>query len=990
MSEEVGGKTWNVGDQCHGFRVQQVKSLEDLRCQALLLEHEQSGARLLHLHADDPENLMALGFRTPPQDDTGLPHILEHTVLCGSRRYPVKDPFVEMLKTSLATFLNAMTYPDKTVYPCASMNEKDFYHLAGVYCDAVFHPLITEAHFKQEGHHREFADISDPESPLIVKGIVYNEMKGGYSTLDGTLGREGRRLFPDNAYGLDSGGDPEHIPELSYEDFTAFHRRYYHPSNAFIFIYGDLPTAQHLAFLDREYLSGFDRIDVDTSIANQPRWSEARQVTVPYPASPDETPETKSAVLIEYLANPVTDASTALAMDILADYLLGNSASPLRKALIDSELGEDLTWAGYSAYRRDTSFMVGLKGIDQAQAGEVVDLVQATCRRIAEEGLDPGKLEASLHQFDLDARAVPDQYPLHLMDRAYNSWIYDADPLILLEPSKHMAAVREQYAHEPGFFEGLLRTYIVDNPHRLALTAVPDAQLSQRRDTAFAEKMAEVKTGLSDAEKQVLVTEAEALVTMQNAPNRPDDLATLPRLQLGDVSPETIDFSIETGEAGGIPLLQPDVFANRLTHFQLAFDLRGLDDALLDDVPLFCDAVSRMGAAGLDYAAMAEREARVSGGVSLSSSISTRVDNTAFVRPILLAGTYGLEEHAEAFLEVLRLRLMETDFSDRQRLKDLLKQGAVRRRNAIIPRGNLYAARYAQRGLSHNAALMERMEGLQQARRYRRYADHAEDELDGILERFAAIQAQLLQRGRVRAACTGGEASQARVTEWLGALSAALADGNPAETPPPTRPDIPVSERIGMAMAADVAFVARAQPAVPFTHPHAPALNLVGSQLSYGYLWNEVRVKGGAYGCGARYDAALGTFTFSSYRDPTIGRTLGVYDRVFDHVRQDMPLDEDSVGQYVIGTLKSLDRPIRPAGTPHQALLRDLAGATPEVRQAYRDRLLSLRSGDIRAAVEEVVEPGFAASPMCVISSRERLEQANDETDGSGLVVEDL
>ncbi|MBN2711756.1 MAG: insulinase family protein, partial [Planctomycetes bacterium] len=375
----------SVGDELHGFRVEKITPLEELRVLAIEARHPKSGARFLHLYTEDEESLFSAAFRTPPPDDTGLPHILEHTVLCGSKRYPVKDPFVELLKTSLATFLNAMTYPDKTVYPCASMNEKDFFNLAGVYCDAVFHPLITEKHFKQEGHHYEFAEPGNTGSPLIIKGIVYNEMKGAYSDLDGIIDRNlTRSICPDNAYGKDSGGDPEIIPELTYEQFTNFHARYYHPSNALLFVHGNIPTEKHMKFLDDEYLSKFDAISIDTSIDEQPRWSEPVRATIPYPVGPEDTAEKKTAITVNFLTNDLTDPIKSLSMGILDYYLLGNAASPLRKALIDSKLGEELTDSGYANYQRDTFFTVGLKGTESEKEDEIVEIVFSVCSELAD------------------------------------------------------------------------------------------------------------------------------------------------------------------------------------------------------------------------------------------------------------------------------------------------------------------------------------------------------------------------------------------------------------------------------------------------------------------------------------------------------------------------------------------------------------------------------------------------------------------------------
>ncbi len=979
-----------AGQQVHGFTVTRVTPVEDVRAVAVELTHLKSGAQVMHVHADDPENLFAVGFRTPPPDDTGLPHILEHSVLCGSERYPVKDPFVELLKTSLATFLNAMTYPDKTVYPCASMNEKDFFNLVGVYCDAAFFPRITEMHFKQEGHHLDFEEPGNPQSPLIVKGIVYNEMKGAYSDLDGTIGREeSRRICPDNAYGKDSGGNPEAIPELTYAQFEAFHETYYHPANARIFIYGDIPTEKHLAFLDKEYLARFDRIDIDTNIGEQPRWTEPVRDTLPYPIGENEDPKGKTAVTLTWLTNDVADAVTTLAMNVVEYYLLGNAAAPLRKALIDSKFGEELTHAGYADYQRDAFFTVGLKGAEPDRADKIVGLVMDVLRYEIEAGFEAEKLEAAFHRLELASQEIGSAYPLRLMDRVYRSWLYEQDPTHHLRIRQRLAELREHYRSEPRFFESVAAKMLLENPHYAVLTFLPDKRFSREREEKFRARMDELRAKLSDQDVARIVEEARELEAMQGTPNPPEALATLPKLTLQDVSPDPLPLDTEVLAVNGRPLLATDVFSSGLCYLNLAVDLRGLDDELYDYLPLFTEALSKMGAEGCDFVAMAEREAACCGGIHASVSANGRFDDPAHLQPFLTVSTRCLERKFGDMLGVLDDRLLRFDPTDVERLKDVILQGKVHWRSRVVPSGNRFAALRAARYLSRNAALAERFSGITQVRLFEKLAAIFDKERDGLIEKLSRIRDFLHARGRFTASIVAPDRAADGLRQWYGDFLALLRD----DTPPAMDGDymkVQQAQREGVALPAAVAFVASVFPAVPPTDELAPALLLLGQHLSYGYLWQEIRAKRGAYGAHAHYTGYNGVWGYFSYRDPCIVETLQAYAGVADHVVNEMDLSPAGVEQAVIGTVKTLDRPIRPGDAVGAAMARYLGGEDDAFRADFRRRLLSLTGEQIRRAAEEVLRPGFANAPVCVVSSREKLEAANAVLGEKALAVEDL
>ncbi len=986
--EEMPESYLSPGEVVHGFVVERVVPLAEIRCMAHCLRHTKSGARLIHLHTRDSENLLAIAFRTPPPDDTGLPHILEHTVLCGSERYPVKDPFVELLKTSLATFLNAITYPDKTVYPCASMNEKDFFNLVGVYCDAVFHPLILPEYFKQEGHHFDFRDRADANSPLMIRGIVYNEMKGAFSDLDGMIGYHCHQLFPENAYGRISGGAPDAIPSLTYEQFRDFHRRYYHPSNAYIFAYGNIPTEKHTAFLHDQYLQSFDTLDIDTTIARQPRWPTPRRNTHSYPASPRDRPEEKTAVVMTFFTNEITDVECTLTMHILEHYLLSNAASPLRRAIVDAKLGEDLTHSGYGDYQRDTVFSVGLKGTATDKAHAFETLVLETCRQVAEKGLERRKVEAAFHQLELETRDIGSMYPLQMMGRVYDSWLYDGDPLYMLERGRHLADLRAKYESVPGYLEKQLLALVVDNPHYLLLTLVPDSVLQSKRHETLAAELSDTKARMSEKELRDVAHEAERLEILQNEPNSPEALATLPQLKLSDVSPSPMAVDTNVEHIAQRPFLTTRVFTNGLNFLRLGIDASGLSEELIDYLPLYAEALRKMGTDEDSYLAMAEREAETTGGVSISVSGAGRYTDPDHVQPFLFANSNALETKLPEMVRFLTDRVVRTDFSDLDRLKTVIQQSRVQRHSGIVPAGNRYAVLRAQRGLSRNGNLAERLGGVSQTRMLDGLADGLDSRLDDVSARLSAIHAKLRERGRFVASFVGTHRGADIAREWYGQFLGGL--GKEAVPTESTVFPVATGAREGIALPAEVAFAAQVFRAVPASDPLAPALAVLAQALSFGYLWNEVRAKRGAYGCSASYNQANGMFSFASYRDPCICETLQTYAGVPDHIARGMDLSADTVEQAVIGSIRTLDRPIRPGTAVRNALSRYLAGIDDEVRQAYRSRLLSLGANDLRRASEDVLRPGLAASSVCVISSREKLEAANDALGSSSLAVSDL
>lgn len=978
-----------AGDVRHGFAVTRVTPLRNLRAVAYELEHQATGAKVLHLHSGDAENLFSVAFRTPPPDDTGVPHILEHSVLGGSRKFPVKDPFVEMIKMSMATFINAMTYSDKTVYPVASNVRQDFYNLAEVYMDAVFDPLIKETTLKQEGHHLEFAEKNNPESPLVVKGIVFNEMKGAYSSADQLVGRESfRGLFPDTAYGKDSGGDPEHIPELTYPRFKGFYDTLYHPSNGYFFLYGDIPTVDHLAFLEPR-LARFKKAEIDTKIGRQPRWKQPRIRKERFSIGKNESAKGKAYLTVNWLAGDGTDAEEVMAFHVLDYVLLGNAAAPLRKALIDSKLGEDLTHCGYSAGHLESTFDVGLKGSEPDRMDALLDLVLSTLRKIAADGIPKDKVEAAFHQLAYRYLEIQSMFPLWLMDRAYATWIYGADPLVFLRADEILEALRKKVAEQPGYLEKIIRERLIENPHRIAIAFVPDAKLQDEKDAKFAKRMAEKKAALTPDDKARIVKEAEELEAMQSAPNSPEALATLPQLKVSDLplKPKHIPTTVEKLD-GGWTFLRNDVFANGVNYLRFNVDLAGLPVELYPYLGLYGDFVGKLGAAGQDYLKIAERIAAHTGGVGFSAGAHT---NYTDPNSCLLLGTFSLKaldgKIADA-LGVLHDLLFALDPRDEARLKDVLVQARAAHRSSLVESGLWLALRHASRGLNPICHIGEALGGIPQTHLVEDLAGHFAERKETLIAKTVAVRDFLLNRRRWTVSFTGSESVQATVKKTLSQWAAKMKDEPIAPVPTGfTAPAAP--RREGLAVPAEVAFCAEMLPAHHVSHPDAQLLGVASRVLSLGYMWEEVRIKGGAYGGGCGFNGGDLTWNFYSYRDPNVKKTLDTFHGLLDYLRKTEWSKED-IDRAIIGSAKDGERPIRPGAATGGALMRHVLGDTKELREARHAAVLRATPKEVKRAALQLLEANLAKGSVCVVSGRDKLEAANKDMPGAELTIEDV
>ncbi|MDP9173743.1 MAG: insulinase family protein [Planctomycetota bacterium] len=975
-----------VDQSLNGFVVRRATPMPNLRSIAYELEHQKTGARILHLHNDDSENLFSVTFPTPPPDDTGVPHILEHSVLAGSQKYRVKDPFFEMIKCSMATFINAMTSSDHTAYPVASNVRQDFYNLAEVYWDAVFHPLLTEATFQREGHHLELANKDDPKSDLIIKGIVYNEMKGGRSSPESKVhDLIEKGLWPDTPYGKDSGGDPDHIPELTWQGLRDFHQTFYHPSNAYIFLYGDISTVDHLDFL-RERLDGFAKTQVHPNLLPQPRWSQPRIKADVYPVAPNDATAGKTFIVLNWLVGASTDAQEVFALSALERILLGNQAAPLRKALIDSKLGEDLAHSGFWSNGIDTSFHIGLKGSEPNRLEQVTQLILHTLAKIAEEGISKDRFDAAMQQLAYSNLEITPGFPLHLMSAVTSMWQHGADPLAMLHADELLARLKHDFTEDPRLFSRLIQQKLLENPHRLTLVVQPDGEIQGRKDAEFAESMKKRKQAMSPEQIETIRQNQVKLEALLNQPNPPAAVASLPQLHVKDLprQPRHIPTTVESLPGGG-EILNSHVFANGVNYLHLSFDLTGLPMGLYPYLALYSDCVHKMGAAGDDYIAMAQRVSAFTGGVGFGTGISTRVDDAKKTLRQATFTTKFLDDNVDSALSVLRDLVFEMNPRDTHRLKDVLLQSRAAQRSRPSRDGMGIALRHAARGLNLEAFLHEITSGLPLIHFYEQAT---RENPDALIQRIEQIRAFLLNRARITASFTGSElvyeTVRRHLADWTGAMrSEPVVDVTigfePFAQPP----------REGLAAPMNAAYCTMVMPAPHISHPDTPRLAVAARLLSLGYVLDEVRFKGTAYGGGCGYNGSGQVWTFHSYRDPWVNRTLDVYRGALAHVRG-AAWTQPEVDRAIIGTAKEGERPIRPPQAAGLALWRHLTGDSPDSRNARHAGLLDVKLADIGRVLTTQFETNSGVASVCVVSSREKLEEANRQRPQTPLEIRDI
>ncbi|MDR1490853.1 MAG: insulinase family protein [Desulfovibrio sp.] len=967
----------------HGFTLVREEEVAELFSLARIWKHQASGARLLSFCNGDENKVFGVTFRTPSGDSTGVAHILEHSVLCGSEKYPVKEPFVELLKGSLHTFLNAFTYPDKTCYPVASANLQDFYNLIDVYLDAVFFPRISEEIFAQEGWRLEFS----PQGPLF-KGVVYNEMKGAFSSPDSLLERHSlRALFPDTVYAGESGGDPADIPSLGYAAFCAFHERHYHPENARFFFWGDDPEEERLARLST-VIERFARSKGASvagasspvpAIAVQKPFKEPRRLVAPFAASGDFGEGEKGMVTLNWLGPEVTDIKAGLSFSILEHALLGLPASPLRRALIESGLGEDIAGQGLEGELRQIFFAVGLKGVSPALAGQVEELTLSVLEDLRSRGIGGEILEAALNSVEFSLRENNSgRFPvgLSVMLRSLTTWLHDGDPLAPLRFEKHLRDIRNELEQDPGYFEDFTGKWLLDNPHRVTVVLEPDRNLQDKLEREEKERATALAGSLSEDGRASAMELAESLLRMQEEPDAPDALGLIPRLRLSDLPPVNRPIPTEMPDLPETVVYFHPLPTRGIIYVQAAFDLAGVPERLLPLLPLFCRALLEMGTARRDFAGLNMLIARKTGGLEADSLFLTRVgeDFRAPVARLVLSGK-AAPDKAEDLFSIMGEVLAEASLADPERFLRMALEEKARLEHGLVPSGHAVVASRLRSALSSAARLSEYAGGVSSLPYLRSLAGKLPGAWDGIREDLETLRACVLHRAGLTFNITALPRQRALLEDLASGLAVRLPSGFAAasglsgrERRAPSAEALILPAQVNYVGKAvnllDVGYACRGQAMVAVRH------------LRAGYLWDRVRVRGGAYGCFSTLDRLSGALVMVSYRDPNVLPTLEVFDGAAAYLSRNKP-DRAELEKAVIGAIGELDAYLLPDAGGEAAFVRDLCNDTEERRQRLREEILSTRPDDFAEFAEALGD--FAGRGLVCVMGGASLERLASE-----------
>ena len=960
-------------DRISAYEIIREENLSDIRSAGYLLRHKKTGARVMLIENEDENKVFNIAFRTPPKNSTGVAHILEHSVLCGSREFPLKDPFVELVKGSLNTFLNAMTYPDKTCYPVASCNDQDFQNLMHVYLDAVFYPNIykKEEIFRQEGWSYQ---LEDTEGPLKYNGVVYNEMKGAFSSPDEVLEREiMNSLFPDTPYGCESGGDPNHIPELSYEEFLQFHKTYYHPSNSYIYLYGNMDMAEKLEFIDEHYLSAFEKLEVDSALPLQPAFTERKELQLEYPVSESENEEGNAYLAYSTVVGDASDELTAMAFEVLDYALLSAPGAPLKQALLDAQIGMDV-YGSYDDGILQPYFDIVAKGTDPDKKEKFVEIIRTTLEDIVKNGIDKKALKAGINYMEFRYREADfSAWPKGLMYGLdiFGSWLYSDEKAFshvklipVFEKLKELSGER--------YFEELIQKYLLDNPHGSVITLVPSKGLAARREKALEEQLQAKLEKMTQEEKEILVEKTKALVEYQEAEEEPGSEKCIPMLKREDIKKEAAGFTNEELNVDGSLFLYHEVPTNGISYLDLMFDLKNLDP---EDVPylgLLKSVLGFVDTAHFSYGELSNEINAETGGISCGVEVFDRADSTEEYKAMFSVRGKVMYPRIDVLFRMIREILNTSKLDDGKRLYEITARVKSRAQANLVSAGHSTAVLRGASYSSPMAAFQDEMAGVG----YYQFIEKLEKEFDirkeELVKKLNVLMTKILRPELLCVSYTGERESLETVMKQVKALKDTLRT-EAVETS--SKPMSCEKKNEGFTTSGQVQYVARTGNFRKKGYEYTGALDILKVALSYDYLWMNLRVKGGAYGCMSGFKRS-GESYFVSYRDPHLERTLDVYEGIPEYVRT-FRADEREMTKYIIGTISGKDVPRTPQMQGSISKTAYFCGITEEMMQKERDQILNADVEDIRN-LAPLVEAILSDDAVCVVGSETAIEKERE------------
>lgn len=952
------------------YELIEKRILSDIQAEGYLLRHKKSAARVFAIEAEDENKVFNIGFRTPAPDSTGVPHIIEHSVLCGSDKFPVKDPFVELVKGSLNTFLNAMTYPDRTIYPIASCNDKDFQNLMDVYLDAVFHPNIYKHKeiFMQEGWSY---CLEEEDGELTYNGVVYNEMKGAFSSPEGVLDREIlAALYPDTNYAHESGGNPENIPELSYEAFLDFHRRYYHPSNSYIYLYGNMDMEEKLRFIDKEYLCHYDVQEIDSRIREQKPFNTIRRVCKSYSITEAESLKDNTYLSYNVSVGDGLDKEKNLAFEILEYILVAAPGAPLKQALLDARIGRDV-YGGFETDIKNSMFSVVAKNSNKEKEDEFVQVITETLRRLVTDGLDREALESAVNYLEFQYREADyGRYPKGLMLglKVYESWIYDdREPFMNLELNPCFAKMRERI--DTGYFENMLKEFILDNTHAAIVIIEPEKGLTAKQEEALRQKLAAYKAGLSDIERKKLVEETKNLILYKDTPSSQEDLKKIPLLKREDIKKEAAPFILEEREAGGTKILFHPIYTNGIGYLNLIFQADSLPEELLPYFSLLKNILGYVNTTHYSYEKLFQEINRQTGGIDSVAVVygDCEAEKSEGKLTFQISAKALYEKQAFAF-QMIREILMESSFDDDKRMKEIIAQLKSRMQMSLTSSGHVAAINRGLSCISYEKYYSDHISGIAFYKFIEELDKNYEQRKEECREKLRAVMKQVFCPENLLVSYTSDEEGYVQIPDLVTGLTEQLYKNMSVK-----QKQLPVlsKKKEGFMTSSQVQYVARTGNYKDAGFDYNGCLKILSVIMNYEYLWTNIRVKGGAYGCMSGF-FRNGDSYFVSYRDPHLEKTNEVFEGIPEFVAN-FTVDERDMDKYVIGTISDLDQPLTPKNKAVRALTAYMTGLTFDKVQKERDEILSASQESIRA-LAPLLNAVIADEIICALGNAEKIE----------------
>lgn len=960
-------------DKLQAYDIVEERELDEIQAKAYMLSHKKTKAKVICLECDDNNKVFTIGFKTPPTDDTGVAHIIEHTVLCGSKKYPVKDPFIELVKGSLNTFLNAMTYPDKTLYPVASLNDADFQNLLDVYMDAVFHPNIynTDMIFKQEGWHYE---LDNPSDDLKINGVVYNEMKGAFSSEEGVLERAiMHSLYPDTTYGNESGGDPDFIPDLTYENYLNFHRKFYHPANSFIYLYGDMDMAEKLEYIDKEYLSDYDYLEVDSEIEKQKAFAEMAFERRTYPITDSQSEEDNTTLSFNVVVGDVFDNKLSIAMQMIDYALMGMAGAPLKQALLDKGIGKDVSGT-YEGGILQPYYSITSEMANESQKDEFVKTIEETLVKIVDNGIDKKSLTAAINNLEFNYREMDfGRYPKGLMLglRIYDNWIYGGDnPYSSVSCGDLFTEMRSLI--ETDYYEQVVKTYLLENKHGSVIVNAPVKGLTLENDNKLKEKLKAYKDGLSKEEVERIVEETKALDIYQSEPSPKEDIEKIPMLTREDIDENPEKYDVKLEDVNGIKLYNVNLYTNRISYINLGFDITGINPEYLPYLTILKNVLSNVSTKNYSYDDLCNEIMLEVGELSFAASVLYTKPDFSEYKEMFEVYIKCFDEKISKGFSLAGEIIENTLFDDYNRIYEILGELMSKAKNRILNSGNAVAVKRAQSYYSEKAYRDDLKNGIGYYKVLEKIFKNYDDCKEDLVNKLKELMAFIFRMENMVVSFTHEYNPELIKSEVIG-LHNRLSDDSANEDIMLTKEgyessgDADVSE--GFITPSQIQFVCRAG---KYEEEFDPRFMVLSTILSYDYLWNNVRVKGGAYGCGASFSGTREVL-LTSYRDPNLKETNDIYEKLVDYV-ENFDCDDRDMTKYIIGTFSSIDTPYSTSTKGAIAYAQFVRGKAYEDRKAERIKILKTTQEDIRNLAGKIKE-ALSDKNLCCIGSEGKINE---------------